>query len=444
MPADPVRDAAVDVLLRVFQSGMHLDHSLDKTLRRKQMSPRGRRFLTQLAYGTVRHRILCDHVLSGLCIQPLDELPPAIHAILRMAVFQALFCSQVTRPAMVHTSVDLAQHREHAGLARLVNAVLRKTPETLEDVALPDPEEDLPGWLRMRHSLPKWMVRDWLERFGPEDAKTLCARVNEEARPCLRVNLRKITVAALQARLEKAGVLTQKLTPIPEELTVGGGEHPLGTKLFRDGFFILQDPASMLPPHLLDAQPGERVLDLCAAPGGKTTHIAQKTEGPLFLVAADCQPWRLERVRENQERLELPPLPLVCADGLRPPFAPGAFDRVLVDAPCSGLGTLRRHPDLKWNVTPESVARLAETQCHLLRHALKLCKNGGLVVYSVCTFTRQETTEVVQTLLSEGGCEPEDGPELLEPWKTAQGQYQTSPLDAALDGFFLTRLRKRS
>jgi 16S rRNA (cytosine967-C5)-methyltransferase len=135
---------------------------------------------------------------------------------------------------------------------------------------------------------------------------------------------------------------------------------------------------------------------------------------------------------------------LLCGDGEKPPFSPEMFDRVLVDAPCSGLGTLRRHPDLKWRVTPETVARLSETQKSLLRNGLGLCKNGGLVVYSVCTFTRQETIEVVDSVLSEGVCEAEDGPEWFAQWKTAQGQYQTSPLDGVLDGFFLMRLRKRS
>ena len=144
MPVDPVRDAAVDVLLRVFERGVHLEESLDKTIRRKGplLSPRGRRFMSQICYGTVRNRLLCDHVLSGLCDQPLDELPPAILTVLRMAVFQSLFCNQVTRPAMVHTAVDLSQKRGHAGLARMTNAILRKAPESLEDIAFPDPAAD--------------------------------------------------------------------------------------------------------------------------------------------------------------------------------------------------------------------------------------------------------------------------------------------------------------
>ena len=446
MPVDPVRDAAVDVLLRVFERGIHLEESLDKTIRRKGslLSPRGRRFLSQICYGTVRHRLLCDHVLSGLCEQPLDDLPPAVLVVLRMAIFQSLFCSQVTRPAMVHTSVDLSQKRGHAGLARMTNAILRKAPETLENIAFPDPAKDMAAYLRLRYSLPRWMAREWVERFGPEGAERFCARINTQAPMSLRVNTAKTTPEELARHLEKSGILTAHETPIPEELTVSAGGNPIDTRWFEQGHFLVQDPASMLPPRLLEPQPGEQVFDLCAAPGGKSTHIPHLTGGGARLTAMDAVGRRLWMVRDNFARLDMPECGIVCGDGTAPPFAAGQFDRVLVDAPCSGLGTLRRHPDLKWRVTPETVARLAETQRTLLRRGLDLCKNGGLVVYSVCTFTRQETVETVNTVLTEGLCEPEDGPELLAPWKTAQGQYQTDPLDGALDAFFLMRFRKRS
>jgi 16S rRNA (cytosine967-C5)-methyltransferase len=326
----------------------------------------------------------------------------------------------------------------------MVNAILRKAPASLEEVSLPDPEKSLVEFLRVRFSLPRWMVRDLIERFGPEKAADICALTGREAPVCLRVNTRKDSVEAVAARLAKAGFATVKATPLPEELTVVEGRGLTSSRLFQEGLVLVQDPASQMPAILLDAAPGDRVLDLCAAPGGKATHIAQRVPEGLFLVAADNQPRRIGQIQENFERLGLEAAGIVCADGMRPPFRGGSFDRVLLDAPCSGLGTLRRHPDIKWHATPESVLRLAETQRALLRGALRLCKNGGVVVYSVCTFTRQETTEVVESLLSEGACAPEDGPETLSPWKTARGQYQTDPSDPALDAFFLTRLRKLS
>lgn len=441
MPVDEVRDTAIDVLLRVFERQVHLDVSLDKSLRRRQLSPRGRRFLTQLCYGTVRHKVLCDHVLRDLCTQPLDKLPRPIHAILRMAIFQALFCNQVTRPAMVHTSVDLAKKRTHAGIARLVNAVLRRAPESLDEVRLPSRDADPVEYLCTRHSMPRWLVKGWLAEYGLDRAEALCTTCNIEARPTLRVNTLKTTREVLAARLAKAEYAVEPDPLAPDALIMCEGGPPTRAKLFQEGHFTMQDTASMLVAHLMEPQPGETVLDLCAAPGGKTTHMAELARGEARIVAMDTGMNRLRMLSENVARLETPGVCLIVGDGTRPPFG-GGFDRVLVDAPCSGIGTLRRHPDLKWNSSPDAVARLAEIQAALLRSAAKLCKNGGRIVYSVCTFTHQETEMVTRTLLAQGGLEPEDGPEWLHPWKTATGQYQTLPLEGTLDGFYLMRFRK--
>ncbi len=443
MPVDLVRDAAIDVLLRVFERGVHLDVSLDKTLRRKALGERGRRFMTQLVYGTVRHRLLCDHVLRPLCRQPLEEFPPAILAILRMAVFQGLFCHQVTRPAMVHTSVDLAKRRGHAGLGRLTNAVLRRVPASLEEVSLPSREQHPVRYLSVRYSIPEWIVEDWSGEFGRETAEALCQASGEQAPVSVRANLLKTTRAELAERLGKAGFEARPKTAVPEELTLTGTPSPVHTHWFQEGHFLQQDPSSMLPPHLLAPQAGECLLDMCASPGGKTTHLAELTGCRARIVAADANPRRFVPLQQNIARLGLSGIGLVCCDGARPALR-GGFDGVLVDAPCSGLGTLRRHPDLKWRMTREAVGRLAEQQRMLLRSAVGLCKNGGRIVYSVCTLTRQETFDVIQDILLEGHVETEDGPEWFERWRLEHGKYWVLPSGEALDGFFLTRLRKRS
>ncbi|MBN2310156.1 MAG: 16S rRNA (cytosine(967)-C(5))-methyltransferase RsmB, partial [Candidatus Hydrogenedentes bacterium] len=218
MPVDATRDAAIDVLLRVFERDAYLDVSLDKTLRRKDLPERGRRFLTQLVYGTVRHKLLCDHILTPLLRQPLDKLPPAIHVILRMGVFQALFCNQVTFPAMVHTSVDLAKKRGHAGTARLVNAVLKRAPQTLDSVTLPDPEADPVGYLRVRYSMPRWLVRTWLDEMGFERTRQWCELTDEPAPTTLRANGLCTTLDELIAGLAKAGCVAESRTCVPEEV----------------------------------------------------------------------------------------------------------------------------------------------------------------------------------------------------------------------------------
>jgi 16S rRNA (cytosine967-C5)-methyltransferase len=257
------------------------------------------------------------------------------------------------------------------------------------------------------------------------------------------VNTLRTDIDTLQQKLEQSGVITQPLSEVPGVLVCVDGKNPIPTKWFQQGYFTIQDPASMLPSFLLEAHPDERILDMCAAPGGKALHLAELGQDQAHIFASDLQWNRMLQVRDNKERLGLERLYLFTADALQPPVA-CKFDAVLLDAPCSGLGTLRRNPDIKWHCTPESIARLAEIQSNLLRSAIGLCNNGGRIVYSVCTQTPEETQGVIASVLVEGQVVPEDGPEWMNTWKTAQGQYQTNLSSPALDGFFLMRLRKLS
>jgi 16S rRNA (cytosine967-C5)-methyltransferase len=443
MPVDLVRDAAVTVLLRVCERGARLDAALDKTLRQGRVSGRGGRFLTQLVYGTVRHQSLCDHVLRGLVHQPIEDLPVAILLVLRLGVFQSLFCDNVTHPAMVHTSVDLAKRRGHAGTAKLTNAVLRRAPHSLDAVRLPDRDEDLGAYLSVRYSLPEWIIERWRADLGDEDAEAWCRASCEEAPASLRVNPLKVSLEELTERLARQEVLVEHATHIPEELTVRAGTGLARSKLFQQGMYLIQDGASMLPPHLLEPKPGERVLDVGAAPGGKTTHIAQLIQDQGIVIGMDQNPRRIVRICENAERLGLNATHALVGDGASPPFR-GGFDAILVDAPCSGLGTLRRHPDLKWRMSPEAVPRLADSQRALLRSAVELCNTNGRIVYSVCTNTREETDAVIAAVVDECPVVVEDGPAWMNQWRTTPGTYRTRPQDDGLDGFFLTRLRKAS
>lgn len=439
---DIVRDTAVGVLLRVFFEGAYLSIALDKALRRADVSERGRRFLTQLVYGTVRYKLLCDHVLAERLHQPLDQLPRPVLVVLRMGVYQSLFLNQVTFPAMVHTSVELARRRGHAGMARVANAVLRRAPKSLDEVVLPPREADLAAHLSVRHSMPDWLVRQWIAEFGEARAEAVCEALNSEAPTTIRVNTLKTDVESLLTAFNEKEPRAAKRTIIPEELTLLAGLPPARSKWFAEGDFLIQDTASMLPAHLLEPKAGERVLDLSAAPGGKSTHLAQLAGDRAVVAAMDIHPGKLGLVRENADRLGIENVLPFCGDGTAPPLRP-EFDRVLVDAPCSGLGTLRRHPDLKWRTQPDMPGRLARLQAELLRSAVHLCKNGGLIVYSVCTFTRTETTDVARAVTEAEDVVLEEGPKWLSQWQTSPGQYRILPEKEGLDGFFLIRLRKR-
>ena len=380
-------------------------------------------------------------MLDPLLRQPLDKLPLPIQVILRMGVYQALFCDQVTFPAMVHTSVDLAKRHGHAGTAKLVNAVLHRVPRSLDQVKLPSQTDQERDYLSIRHSIPRWILDQWIEDDGLEAARALCEACGQPAPTTLRANLLKTSANNLITGLSNAGYPASKQTTVPEEITIAGNLPPIRSKLFRAGHCLLQDPASMLPPHLLEPNHGDHVLDLCAAPGGKTTHIAELAQGRAHITAMDIQPARLDLLKENRDRLGSPGIHMLCGDGQTPPLRPG-FDRILVDAPCSGLGTLRRHPELKWRIQPEDLDEFAQTQEALLRSAIGLCKNTGIIVYAVCTQTHKETEHVASSILSTEPVNLENGPQWLAPWKTKQGTYRTNPAQDGLDGFFLMRLRK--
>ncbi len=446
MPVDIVRDTAVTVLLRVFGEPVHIADALDRSLRRRgdRLSPRGKRFLAQLVYGTVRHAALADYVLKPLLHQSMDSLPPPIRTILRMGVFQSLFLHTVTTPAMVHTSVDLAKKHGHVGTSRLVNAVLKRVPASLDEVALPDRATDLAGFLSTRYSMPRWIVERWLREFDAEMVSALCAASNEEAPRTIRVNTLKTSREELLERLKKAEIAAKLDDTIPELIEIVDGPAPTEHKSFREGAFYVQDGASMLPVHLLAPEAGTHIADLCAAPGGKSTHMAALMGNEGFIAACDADPRRMTRTRENCERLGTGSVRLVTADANAAPFRPGSFDGVLLDAPCTGLGTLRRRPDLKWRLQPDAPARLAKEQLRLLRSAIALCKNGGSIVYSVCTFTPEETLGVLASIKGDGAVSFEDGPPWMDSWKVSAGQYRVIPSAGGLDGYFLSRLRKRS
>ncbi len=444
MAVDPVRDAALHILLRVLNEAQHAEVLIDRKLGKNRFSPQGGRFLTHLVYGVLRHKLLCDHVLSGICEQPLDRMPPPVLNILRLGVYQQYFCGNVTRPAMVHTSVELAKRHGHAGLARLVNAILRRVPDSLDAVPFPDRAHEYTEYLRVRYSMPRRLVRLWIQRYGNEGAERFCAACNEPAPMTLRVNTLRTDTVTLAANLARAGIAVSRPCEVLEALRVDGGGNPLKTAWFKQGHFMVQDLASMLAAHLACPEPGALILDGCAAPGGKATHLAALSDDKARIVAQERYRGRIAKIRENCGRLGVSGVYPVCADALDPPFPGNMFDVVMVDAPCSGLGTLRRHPEIKWRALDTSPGQLAGVQGAMLREAVKVCKNGGLIIYSVCTLTPEETVDVVSEIAGEGQCAPEDGPESFNTWKTAQGQYQTNPADAAWDGFFLTRFRKQS
>jgi 16S rRNA (cytosine967-C5)-methyltransferase len=374
----PARRAAHAVVLRTLVDGAYADRALHGEAR--GLDARDRAMAKQLAFGTVQRRLTLDHVIA----QHVDrELEPSVRAALQLGLFQLLFLDGVAAHAAIGEAVELAKPSPGH---RLVNAVLRRVQREGAELPL----DDTPANAAIRHSHPRWLVELWWEWLGPDQTRALLATNNEPAELALRVN----------------ALVDQDLDDIPghrtnDTIVVDGPFDALGHPGYQAGAFTPQSRASQLVAKIVDPQPGERVLDLCAAPGGKTTHLAALMQATGEVVAVERHPQRAKALQATAERMRATNVTVITADAKA--YDPDhSFDRVLLDPPCSGLGTLQSHPDLRWRITPQDIDRLAAEQDMLLAAARRALKPGGTLVYSVCTLSPAEerlvTNDTTRTL----------------------------------------------
>jgi 16S rRNA (cytosine967-C5)-methyltransferase len=371
----PARRAAHAVVLRTLAGGAYADRALHGEAR--ALDARDRALAKQLAFGTIQRRLTLDHVIGAHVDRKLE---PRVRAALQLGLYQLMFLDGVAAHAAIGEAVELAKPSPGH---RLVNAVLRRVQR--EGVELP--ADDDPAGAALRHSHPRWLVDLWWEWLGPDETRALLAADNEPAELALRVN----------------ALVDYDLDDVPgrrdgEAIVVDGPFDALAHPGYAAGAFTPQSRASQRVATTLAPAPGERVLDLCAAPGGKTTHLAALMEGRGEVVAVERHPGRARALRATCERLRATNVSVVTADVMT--FdGERRFDRVLLDPPCSGLGTLSSHPDLRWRASPEGIERLAAEQNALLAAARRSLAPGGTLVYSVCTLSPREerlVTEAVQ------------------------------------------------
>jgi len=400
------REVAHEVVRRVFDEGAYADRAFRALA--GGLEPRERAFAMQLTYGTVQRARLLDHVIETLGRRPLRKLDPPVRAALRVGAYQLGFMTSVPAHAAVHETVELVRT---AGLERAVgfaNAVMRRLAAGIAELVAALPE-DGPRAAALKHSYPDWIAETWWRELGPEPARALMRAQNEPLPTVVRVN-----------RLKPSDLL-----PGPLEV------EEMPAEWLEQGLVWPQSRASQLAGAAVGAQPGERVLDLCAAPGGKATQLA---EVAAEVVAVEKHPGRARELEENAARLGAANLRVLCADAFELPDDLGSFDRVLVDAPCSGLGVLAARPDLRWRSEP-----LPELQVALLRAALECVRPGGSVTYAVCTIHRAENEDVVDAL----GIPADDlGAEWREFGHPSRPEFLlTLPHVHRTAGFFVARLR---
>ena len=450
-PPNEARALAFRVLQRVSEAGAYADLTLRAELGRCALPARDRALATELVYGTLRWRGRLDALLARVLDRRLDALEPRVLDVLRLGAYQLAFCDRVPDAAAVSESVRLAHA---AGLGRasgLVNAALRRLAREHATIALPALVEDPLGHLVHALSVPPWVAARWLRAFGPDEAAALATALNQPAPRTLRAHRRRNSRDALLAELHDRQVGAVPCRFAPDGIRLVGPADPARDPAFVEGRMTMQDEASQLVVELLDPQPGERVLDTCAAPGGKATASAERVGAHGVVVALDRHERRLGLVARDAERLGLGNLRSLVADATRrlpDALEPGSFDRVLVDAPCSGLGAWRRNPDARWRATADAPARLAAVQLAILRNVVPLLARAGALVYSTCTLTPEENEAVVDALLTrmpELRRTPLDAlPPALAPVLDADGALRTLPHRHDADGFFAVRLERRA
>jgi 16S rRNA (cytosine967-C5)-methyltransferase len=387
-------------LLRVAD-GAYSDMALDAALNRSTLEQRDKRLVTELVYGVLRLRGRIDFALTQFCDRPLTRLQAEVLWLLRLGAYQLLELDRVPDHAAVNSTIELAKELQQDSATGFINAILRSLIRERNQIPWPDPGQ-IKNYLQHECSLPVWLSKEIMRQMPNHDARLLGESLKQPPPLSLRVNTLKIDRAAYLDKLQACGHEVRIGDYAPEAVMVERrGEQPLPGN--AEGWYQVQDEASMMIPHLLDVRPGQRILDACAAPGGKTTQIAALTGNDAEIIALEKYPQRVELIQQGAERLGCSSIATRQWDLLKAPdfLEPRSFDRVLMDAPCSGLGVIRRNPEGRWNKGPASLKELAVLQQAILKNVAGLVRPGGKLLYSVCTFSHSETDRVVALFLEE-------------------------------------------
>lgn len=438
-----VRDAALSILLAVDKNQAYSNLLLHETIKRHKIEPKDRALLTEMTYGTLQHKMTLDYYLEPFIRGKIDHW---VRWLLRLSLYQMHYLTRIPPHAAVNEAVEIAKRRGHKGIASTVNGILRSILR--QGVRSTDEITDPIERLSIATSHPNWLVERWVAAYGMATTQAMLEENNVPPIQTVRVNLTKGTVEEAITHLTAEGIKVERSTLIPECLHITGGQAAR-TAAFGQGLITIQDESSMLPATVMNPQPDWRVLDMCAAPGGKTTHLAEKMNDEGSILALDLHPHKLELIDENTARLGLESIDTAPLDGRKAPeyLAVESFDAVLVDAPCSGLGVMRRKPDIKYTKRKEDLESLQAIQLSLLKAATRLLKPGGLLIYSTCTVDKTENEGTVAQFLQDVKkmqlTPLQNLPAALDA-KQKDGMLQVFPQDFGSDGFFVAAFRKQA
>jgi 16S rRNA (cytosine967-C5)-methyltransferase len=443
------RAICLEILNRVDETGRHADRLLTDAFKRyRHLTPLDQAFLTDLTYGTLRWRGKLDWVIQHFSNVPFDKVESKLLNVLRIGLYQILFMSRTPVAAAVNESVELAKKFRGKGGGSFFNGILRSFLREKECFKYPEFETDPALHVAVEQSHPLWLVKRWMEELGAEETLQVCTRNNQPAPLTLRTNTLRVDRTVLIQKLKEQGLHPVSTPYSPEGITLRDPPPVSQLPFWKEGLYVIQDEASQLVTTLLDPHPGETILDACAAPGGKTTHIAQRMRNSGRIYALDLSRPKLGFIEDVCSRLGVTLVKTLRGDAGQTVVIPGvsSFDRILADVPCSGFGTLRRNPDLKWRRGEGDVERLSELQGSILANLSGYLRKDGILVYSTCTVFPEENEDIVEGFLRN---HPEFHLDPVRPMLPEEGHafasggyFKTFPPKNGMDNFFVARLMK--
>lgn len=449
MKQSNVRESALEVLLKIEKDQAYSHLLLNETIKKTKLNEKDVPLLTEMVYGTIQYKKRLDFYIKAFSKRPLEKLEGWVVILLRLTLYQMVFLDRIPDHAAIHEAVQIAKKHGHQGIAGMVNGILRSVQRNgIPEVdTIKDPAERM----AVETSHPVWLLSRWSHQYGQTQASKIATANLEHPVHTVRVNVTKATVNEVLDSLHEENIDATKSETIPESIIISKGSV-VHTKAFKEGWITIQDEGSMLVAYALAPEKGERILDACAAPGGKTTHLSEKMGNSGAVISLDIHEHKVGLIRKQAERLGLMNIDAQALDARKAGehFPKESFDKILVDAPCSGLGVIQRKPDLKWTKKVEDIHHLAKIQADILRSVWPLLKPGGRLVYSTCTIDKEENNQVILNFVhaqENAALDKQLMDRLPASFHDCQGaeegMLQLFPGEKGTDGFFISAVVKK-
>ncbi|OQX82920.1 16S rRNA (cytosine(967)-C(5))-methyltransferase [candidate division KSB1 bacterium 4484_87] len=437
------RQIVIRLLEQWNSTDTYADILLDRFFKEKKIKSSDRALVQEIFFGVIRWQNQLNWIIEHFFQGNIGRAPRFIRYILQSGIYQLLYLQKVPDYAIVNEAVRLARKRGGNFWARKVNAILRNFIRNSEQIVYPDSEKEIADFIAVRYSHPRWLVDRWLKRWGADETIALCQKNNERPAVSLRINQLRIAQQEMTDFLLKQGVEFSQVEDMPDFFQISSFQEIGHSEFFRKGYFSVQDASAGLACRLLAPQPNEQIVDLCAAPGGKSSYLLELSQGKATVLSADINFQRLQLVKQNLARLNFPTNRLIQVDAAN--FASQRADKILIDAPCSGLGVLSKRVDLRWRRTVDEMQELPNLQFSILENAAKLIQSGGVIVYATCTIEPEENELVVQKFLEiHQEFEIDNaGKYVPDRFVSGKGWVQTYPHRHGVDGSFAVRLKRK-